>query len=123
MKIKESYIELKDLRFFAYHGVLQKEQQQGNSYLLTLRIYFPATLAMENDSVKNTINYAEVYEVIKEVMAQPSQLLEHVVYRILKALPSHFPSLTSATCTIVKVTPPIATFIGNGASFTATAEY
>lgn len=86
-------------------------------------VYFPASSAIESDELSDTVNYAEVYEVLKKEMDIPSKLLEHVVGRILNALGSSFPILTKADCTLTKVTPPIPSFQSSGVSFSATALY
>lgn len=123
MTISETSITLRDVRFYAYHGVLPAEQRLGNDYLLTLTLYFPASKAMGSDEVGDTINYAEVYEVVKKEMDIPSKLLEHVTGRILDALGKYFPVLKRAECTLTKVAPPIASFQSSGVSFSATAIY
>lgn len=123
MKIIETAVTLSDIRFYAYHGALPAEKIIGGDYLVTLTLYFPASSAMESDELSDTVNYAEVYEVLKKEMDLPSKLLEHVVGRILTALGSSFPILTKADCTLTKVTPPIPSFQSSGVSFSATALY
>ena len=38
MRIMQSYIILKDLRFYAYHGVGAQEPQLGNEFVMDLRL-------------------------------------------------------------------------------------
>ena len=38
MRIMQSYIILKDLRFYAYNGVVAQETQLGNEFVLHLRL-------------------------------------------------------------------------------------
>lgn len=123
MNISDTSITLTDIRFFAYHGVLDSERRLGNDYLITLTLTFPAEHAMHSDDVKDTINYAEVYEVLRHEMSIPSRLLEHAVKRILKALGEAFPTLRSCHCLLTKVAPPISSFQSAGVSFGATATY
>ena len=123
MNVQETSITIKDLRFFARHGVLSSEQEIGNDFLVTLTLFFPASKAIETDEVNNTVNYAEVYEVLKREMDIPSKLLEHVTGRILKALGEAFPIITAAECTLTKLVPPIPGFQSNGVSFTASVTY
>ena len=123
LHLTESSITLEALPFFSHHGVLPHERRDGAHYLLTLTLYFPADRAMQSDSVADTISYAEVYRVLSEEMSQPSALLEHVVYRILKRLGGEFGLLTRATCSLTKLHPPIPRFDGAGATFSATVTY
>ena len=123
MNLKKTSITLNNLRFFARHGVLPAEQEIGNDFLVTLTLSFLGGEAMESDKVSDTINYAEVYEVVKREMDIPSKLLEHVSGRILKALGETFPNLTAAECTVTKIAPPIPGFQSSGVSFTCSVTY
>ena len=123
MKIQETSVTLKELRFFAYHGVLSSEQKIGNDYLVTLKLSFSASKAITSDEVADTVNYAEVYKVVKREMDIPSKLLEHVTGRILNALGKAFPLLNAAECTVTKLVPPIPGIQSSGVSFSATATY
>ena len=61
---------------------------------------------METDELSATINYAELYEIIKEEMAIPSKLLEHVAGRIGKRLFSVFSAIRQIQLAITKENPP-----------------
>lgn len=126
MKITDTRIELTGLLFRARHGVEEREKAVGNSYRVTLSVRpRHAEAAMRSDCVDDTISYADLYEVTRHVVTgeQPSDLLEHVAGRLLEELGLRFPDLAEATVTITKLSPPIRGFIGDGASFTATATY
>lgn len=121
--ITHSSITLADLPFYAYHGVLPDERRDGAPYTLSVTLSFSAEVAMHSDDVADTIDYASVYALLTREMAEPSDLIEHVVGRILRALGDTFPSLTQATCSLTKVKPPIPGFDGACATFTADAVY
>ncbi|MDR3142038.1 MAG: dihydroneopterin aldolase [Tannerellaceae bacterium] len=101
-----SKIELKDLKFYAYHGVLPQETRVGNNYIITVALTVPLAKAMISDDLGDTVNYADVYAVIKREMAIPSKLLEHVAGRILHSLKRHFPQLTEIKLSVSKLNPP-----------------
>lgn len=107
MKIQESSIILDNLRFHAFHGVLEQERTVGNDYVVNLRIAYDIEQAMKSDDVKDTLNYAEVYQMVKEEMAVPSALIEHVAGRIGRCLLTHFPDIPKLTLQIVKTNPPM----------------
>lgn len=123
MQIRDTSIELKGLRFFAYHGALPHEQKTGNYYKVSLIVTFDATAVMRSDDLTPGINYADLYTLISEEMAIPSQLLEHVAHRILTHIGTQFPTVLSATVSITKQTPPIPGFHGDGITFSASASY
>ena len=99
-------IRLQAMRFYAYHGVVEQERQVGNTFLVDLTLTAPLQRAVESDRLEDTINYAEVYETVREEMRIPSRLLEHVAGRILKALHHRFPTLQAAEITLSKLNPP-----------------
>ena len=76
MKINSSYILLKEIRCYAYHGVAPQENLIGNEYLIDLKLKVDISKAARTDEVTDTVNYAEVHQVIKNEMAIPSKLLE-----------------------------------------------
>ena len=91
-------IRLNDLHFYAHHGVLPQERVVGGRFTLQILLELASSLAaLEHDQLEGTVSYADVYELAKEVMAQPSQLLEHVASTFIETtLTVTFP--TSATC-------------------------
>lgn len=107
MRIIQSYIILKDLRFYAYHGVGAQETQVGNEFVLDLRLRMDWTRAIRSDDVNDTLSYAEAYEAVKDEMARPSRLLEHVAGRIARRLFQDFSSLEEIELRLVKRNPPM----------------
>jgi dihydroneopterin aldolase len=107
MKLQSSYIYLRDVRFHAFHGVMPQERAVGADFVVDLRIGYDVSRAMQSDEVEDTLNYAEVYAVVKREMAQPSQLLEHVAGRIAGALADAFPAILSVDLAVTKLNPPM----------------
>ena len=103
----ESYIELKEIKIHAYHGVDKQERVVGNDYLVRVKVKFDISKAAESDTVSDTINYADIYDVVKCEMSIPSNLLENVVYRIMKAIKQNFPLVEGGEVEIIKIKPPI----------------
>ena len=103
----ESYITLNGLRFYAYHGVLPQERRVGGYFVVSLRLGCDIIRAMQSDDVSDTLNYAEVYRVVKREMEIPSNLLEHAAGRIVRAISKSFPAVTSIDLTLNKVNPPM----------------
>lgn len=102
-------IEIDGLRLLAYHGVMPQERKVGNIFEVSLSLEYPSALqACDNDRLEDTLNYAEVVEIVKHVMAEPSDLIEHVAGRIHSALISKYPDIKSGTITVSKLAPPIS---------------
>lgn len=107
MKLMSSKIYLRNVRFHAFHGVLPQEGIVGNDYLVNLVLDYDFSSAMKTDDLQGTLNYAEVYQKVREEMAVPSKLLEHVAGRIAHRLFSDFPEIQNLQLSITKVNPPM----------------
>ena len=107
MHLTESYICLHEVRFYAFHGVMPQERSVGGEFLVSVKVGYPLEKAMSSDDVADTLNYAELYELVKKEMMQPSGLLEHVMGRIVEAIEKAFPEVTSVEVKIKKVNPPM----------------
>lgn len=107
MKLMSSKIYLRNVRFRAFHGVLPQEGIVGNDYLVNLVLDYDFSSAMQTDELQGTLNYAEVYQKVREEMAVPSKLLEHVAGRIAHRLFSDFPEIQKLQLSITKVNPPM----------------
>ena len=109
MHLQSTEILLRDLRFYARHGVLEQERTVGNAYTvnLTLRLS-DAGAAVFDDRLDGTISYAEVYALVREEVHTPSSLLEHVAGRILRRLFETFDLLEYAVVEVCKDNPPMS---------------
>ena len=101
-------IELEGMEFRAFHGCLEREKVVGNDFVVDFCGKMDMSAAAESDDLRDAVNYAEIYEVIKEEMAKPSDLLEHVTGRIVKALEEKFPQFTSFSVRVSKKRPPVS---------------
>lgn len=99
-------IILKGVRLFAYHGVLEQERKIGAYFTIDIKIETDFQEAMETDNLDGTISYADVYDIVKQEMAIPSKLLEHVGGRIIKALRSHY-NINKVYLRLMKENPPM----------------
>jgi len=100
-------IRLNGMEFYAYHGCLQEEQTVGNHFLVDVTMNCDMEKASCSDDLHDALNYAEVYELVKEEMAIRSHLLEHISSRILNRLFERFPELNGAEVCVSKLNPPI----------------
>ena len=100
-------IELEGMEFKAYHGVLEQEKVRGNEFVVDFRGELNLCAAAESDNLNDTLNYAEIYDIVAEEMSIPSELLENVAGRILKAIEKQFPQLVSFSVRVSKKRPPV----------------
>ena len=103
----KTYIYLRKVRFHAFHGVLPQEKAVGADFTVSLRVGYDFSRAFDTDDVADTLNYAEVFNMVKNEMAQPSQLLEHVAGRIVRKLLTTWPRIESIDLKLNKDNPPM----------------
>jgi dihydroneopterin aldolase len=100
-------ILLEGMEFFAYHGCFKEEQLIGTRFIVDLEVEFDTTSAEQSDHLHDTLNYQEVYRIVKKEMEIRSNLLEHVARRILTALMAAYPSAGKTMVRIAKMNPPL----------------
>ena len=100
-------IELEGMEFKAYHGCLEQEKVRGNSFTVDFRGELDLSAAAESDNLNDTLNYADIYEIVAYEMSIPSELLENVAGRIMKAIEERFPQLESFSVRVSKKRPPV----------------
>lgn len=107
MKVTESYIYLNNLRFHAFHGVTELERTVGCFFIVNLRISIALDCSMRSDFLADTINYAEVYKIVKSEMMVPSKLIENVAWRMAEAVCDAFPHIKGIDIKLMKENPPM----------------
>ena len=100
-------IELEGMEFKAYHGCLEQEKVKGNFFTVDFRGELDLSAAAASDNLNDTLNYGDIYDIIAEEMSIPSELLENVAGRIVKAIEGSFPQLVSFSVRVSKKRPPV----------------
>ena len=106
-------ISIENMEFFAYHGCFSEEQIIGTRFIVDLYIEADTTEAEQTDKLSLTINYQEVFLMVKDQMAIKSHLLEHLARRILNALQKNFQGIDYAEVKVSKMNPPLGGKVGN----------
>lgn len=100
-------ISLKGMEFFAFHGVYEEERVKGNKFEVDLSIHYPFENKVIDDQLGGTIDYAELYELVKVVMDKPANLLEYLALSIRDQIKAKFPQIDQVSVTVTKFNPPI----------------
>ncbi|QQZ09514.1 dihydroneopterin aldolase [Heyndrickxia vini] len=101
-------ILINNMEFYGYHGVLPEENRLGQRFRVTLTLELDLQKAGKTDNLHDTVSYAEVYEVCKEIVeGKPYQLLEAVAEEISKLVLEKFPRIEQVTVQLIKPDPPI----------------
>ena len=107
MEYGKANIFVRNLRIYAYHGVMPQERLVGGDYTVSLRVAVDMKNASLSDKMEDTVSYAALKDVVVEEMAIPSSLLEHVAGRIARRVCAEFPSVGEVEVEIVKLNPPM----------------
>ena len=102
-----SQISLNGMEFFAYHGCFDEEQIIGTNFIIDLDIETDTSKSEISDELTDTINYQEVYQLVKKEMEQNSKLLEHVGKRIISSLSTQFSEIEKVKLKISKMNPQL----------------
>jgi dihydroneopterin aldolase len=100
-------IILEGLEFHAYHGVYAYERSSGNKFEVDLSVETEIQATAFEDDLTGTLNYEELYALVKSEMDKPSKLLERVAHAIADQVLTSFPAAVMAEVKISKFNPPI----------------
>ncbi|MDR0763227.1 MAG: dihydroneopterin aldolase [Bacteroidales bacterium] len=101
-------IALEKMTFRACHGCFKEENIIGNLFEVDLQMETDTSKAEKSDRVKDTVNYAEVYELVKKEMAITSNTIENTAARILDCIHNAFPQITQTTVKLSKLHPSLS---------------
>ena len=104
----DAKIELRGMEFHAFHGCLEQERREGNTFIVDLEFVYDASGAAADDDLQKAVDYGAVYEAVAAQMAQPSNLLENVAWRIREAVATAFPDVRDIRVRVSKKNPPVA---------------
>ena len=100
-------ISVLGIRVYAYHGCLDEETKIGSDYEVNVIVESDIALSSISDNLAHTVDYVSINAIVKQEMAQASQLLEHVLLRIVKEIVDKHPSISSVEVSVAKKNPPI----------------
>ncbi|MFZ3591055.1 dihydroneopterin aldolase [Bacillus sp. DJP31] len=102
-------IELQQMMFYGYHGVLQEETKLGQRFIVDLSLSLDLTKAGKSDDLNDTVNYAQVYDLCRRIVEgeEPKKLIESLAEDLCEKLLNEFPLIQECTLKLIKPDPPI----------------
>ncbi len=104
-------INLHHLIFHSFHGIHEEERIVGNTFEVNVSLSFIA--GEKITTLQQTINYATVYEIIKQRMQMATPLLETLVQDLTEEIHLSDDRIKSISVSIEKKNPPIANMEGS----------
>jgi dihydroneopterin aldolase len=106
-------IFVEGIQIYAYHGCFKEEADIGTHFVVDVELDVDLTQPSISDNIEDTVNYQAVFDVIKEQMAVPSNLLEHVSKRIMDTLFDRFNGVEKIKLKVSKMNVPLGGQINN----------
>lgn len=101
------HVTLRGLTVRGHHGVFDFEKRDGQDFVVDTTIFFDIARAAASDNVANTVNYAELADLIEKIVAGPAKdLIETVASDIAAAIIATFP-VSAVEVTVHKPHAPI----------------
>ncbi|MBQ7706543.1 MAG: 2-amino-4-hydroxy-6-hydroxymethyldihydropteridine diphosphokinase [Lachnospiraceae bacterium] len=101
-------IVIKDLEIYAYHGVFEEEKKKGQPFIITAELRLDLRDAGMTDSLDKTVNYAEVCDLISQVMLEEKyNLIEAAAENIANTILIKYDKIKSVRIVIKKPEAPI----------------
>jgi dihydroneopterin aldolase len=112
-------ISLTGITFIGYHGVLPAETSLGQRFVVDVTMECDTSAAGASDDIRQTVDYAAVYETVREIVTgPPCKLIESVAEGIAARVLAGQPRVGSVT---VRVTKPDVR-LGDSVHGTASVE-
>lgn len=99
---------LRRMEFFGYHGVFPEENRLGQKFLVDLELSLDLSRSASSDDVKDTVNYADVYAMVKEIVeGPPVKLIETLAEKIASKVLGTYTIVYEAAVSVTKPHPPL----------------
>ena len=106
--MKTAKIILKELVFFARHGLLEEEAKLGQRFRLSAVVELDPSLDLVTDSPEYSVNYVELYETIKKIFTeQRFNMIEAAADAIAVGILERFAKVISVTVEVKKPSVPV----------------
>lgn len=102
-------IILKNLSFYGYHGVFKEEKKLGQKFFIDMELFGDFREAGKEDNLSKSVNYGEVFELVKDIVENRSyDLLEAVGENICKEVFFRFSLIEKIKIRVKKPEAPVA---------------
>ena len=104
-------IHLHNLKFFSHHGIHEEEKILGTAFEVNVEVEIKHNNRI--DTIHQTIDYVQVYNMVKERMAIATPLLETVLEDLVTKIHQSSTLIKSIAVSIKKINPTIENFSGS----------
>lgn len=102
-------IRIAGIKSFGYHGALPEEKRLGQRFVVSVDLEMDTRPAAAKDSLKLTVNYAEVIRLVEtQLSGKPVYLIETLAQQIATCLLETFGVVKAVTVEVSKPFAPVA---------------
>ena len=102
-------IIIKNLEFFAYHGVNPEEKENGQKFVLDIEYYLDLSKPCISDNVEDTVSYAKVVKCVRKAFLQDKyDLIEKASQVVADAILNEFSAIMRVDVTLKKPQAPVS---------------
>lgn len=102
------HLRMVDMEFYGYTGCLPEEKENGQTFVVTVDMACNRIPGSVTDNLNDTINYAELYELIKNlVTTSKGDLIENLAYEIGGVVLNYSDIPDSVSVTVSKPQAPV----------------
>lgn len=95
------------MEYYGYHGVFEEERKLGQRFYIDLELELDLQGAGQNDDLNQTVNYAEVHELVKNIVEIKSfKLIEALAEYIASSVLDTYTVINAVTVKVTKPHPP-----------------
>ena len=103
----DDVLRVRNLRFFAYHGVFPEEQTLGQFFEVDLEIHGDLAEAGQSDDPTQALNYVHLCQLVEQaVTGRRFNLVEALAEHIAQTIGAAFPPI-EVTVRVRKPHPPV----------------
>mgnify|MGYP000158643629 CR=1 FL=1 len=103
----DGIIELEGMEFHAFHGCLEKERRDGNTFLVDFHAETECRNDLKTDDLRYTAAYVSISDIVAEQMSVPTNPLDMVAGSILDAARKEFKDFLFIKIRVSKMNPPV----------------
>jgi dihydroneopterin aldolase len=101
-------ITLKNMKFFAYHGILSEEREKGQNFFIDVELFLDLKKPGESDNLEDTVDYSKIYDMIKHITEENRfQLIEKLAESLTKGIMTSYPFVVEIHMRVRKPEAPI----------------
>lgn len=100
-------ISLEGIPIYGHHGYYEQERRAGNHFVVDIWIHLDLEPSGWQDELTHTVDYEQVYGIIRSVFSHPVRLLETLCLDIRQQVAALSAGISGVEVRVCKLQPPL----------------